>query len=140
LVAHHQGKGPCVVGRARQADVEHAVVHLDVAEVFVVLLFAGGHPRRAQGDVGGFGVELQTLAVQVIAFGGDEAQLDFVWRAVDHTQLEGLAHRQEVAAIVQRATQGRARAAVEQAGGGGGPGQHQQQEKEQAMHTDLARK
>ncbi|MNI31564.1 hypothetical protein D3C76_869460 [compost metagenome] len=101
LIGHDQGEG-ALVG-ARQLDVENAVVDLDIAEVFIVLFLAVGQFRRAEEDIGRIGAKLKAVAVEVITFGGDETQLDRLRRAVNQTQLESFAHRQEVGAVVDRA-------------------------------------
>jgi len=58
------------------------------------------------------------VAVEVVAFGGDEAQGDPLGGRLDQAQLERLAYRQKVAAVVQPA-EARAGLVVEQAGVGG---------------------
>ena len=121
LVGHDQREG-ALIG-ARQFHIENAVVDLDVAEVLVVLLFARGQLRRAEDDIGRVGAELKAVAVKVITFGGDEAQLDRLRRAFHQAQLKGFAHRQEVGAVVDRA-QGRTGATLQQPGGGGRQGEH----------------
>ncbi|MNM78877.1 hypothetical protein D3C81_907960 [compost metagenome] len=138
LVAHQQGEGARVV--AWQLDVEHAVVYLDIAEEFIVLGLALGDVRRAQGDVGRFRAELETVAVEVVAIGGDEAQLDGLRIGLDQAELEGLVYRQEVGVVGQRScAEGGAGAVVEQARGEGRAGQQQEQQEKQAAHGGLAR-
>nr|GFD57334.1 hypothetical protein [Tanacetum cinerariifolium] len=66
----------------------------------IVFLFAIGQLRSAQADIRWLGPKLEAMAVQVIAFGGDELQLDGLRRGVDQVQLKGLADWQEVLAVV----------------------------------------
>lgn len=136
LVTHQQGEGARVV--ARQFDVEHAVVHLDIAEELVVLGLALGDVRRAELDVRRLGAELEAVAVEVIAVGGDEAQLDGLGVGLDQAELEGFVHRQEIGAV-GRGAEGGAGAVVEQAGGERRAGQQQEQQEKQAAHGGLAR-
>ncbi|MNH11626.1 hypothetical protein D3C79_711440 [compost metagenome] len=127
------------VGRAGDLDVEDAVVDLDIAEELVVLGFTGRNLRGTQGDVGRFAAELETVAVQVVAVGGDEAQLQGLSFILHQAQLEGFMHRQKIGAVVQRrCAQGGAGAIVEQASADGGQGQEQKQEAKQAAHGGLA--
>ncbi|MNR03053.1 hypothetical protein D3C85_1189320 [compost metagenome] len=99
------------------------MVHLDVAEVLIVLFLAIGQFRRTEHDFGRIGAKLEAVTVEVIAFSGDEAQLDRLRRAFYQAQLEGFAHGQEVGAVVDRA-QGRAWTIFQQAGGAGRQGEH----------------
>ena len=102
------------------------MVHLDVAEEFIVLGLTLGDVRRAQGDVGRFRVELEAVAVEVVAIGGDEAQLDGLRIGLDQVELEGLVYRQKVGVVGQRSgAKGGAWAVVEQACGEGRAGQQQ---------------
>lgn len=79
LVGHRQGER-ALMG-ARQLDIENPVVNLDIAEVLIVLLFTVGQLRCAQADIGRIGAELEAVTVEVVALGGDETQLDRLWRA-----------------------------------------------------------
>ncbi len=121
LVGHDQREG-ALIG-ARQFYIEYAVVDLDIAEVLIVLLFALGHLRRAEGDIGRVGAELETMPVKVITLGGDEAQFDRLRRAFYQAQLKGFAHRQEIGTVIDRA-QGRTGATLQQTGGGGRQGEY----------------
>ena len=138
LIGDQQGEGAFVVG-AWQVDVEDAMVDLDVTEELVVLGLALRQLDAAQFDVGGLGAELEAVAIQVIAFAGNETQLDRLGVALDQVELEGFAHRQEIGAVVQgRSAQRGAGAAVEQAGSRCGQGKGQQQEAKQTTHDGLA--
>ncbi|MNN00457.1 hypothetical protein D3C81_1130480 [compost metagenome] len=122
----------------RHRHVGHAVVHLDVAEVLVVLGLARRQHQLAADQAGRFALYLETVAVQVVAFGVDEAQLHPLVIGLDQTELEGLADRQEVAAVVERrATQQRGRTTVEQPGTGR-QGEQQQKQEQQARHRSLS--
>ncbi|MNG97109.1 hypothetical protein D3C79_562070 [compost metagenome] len=138
LVTHQQGEGTRVV--ARQLDIEHAVVYLDIAEELIVLGLALGDAWCAQGNVGRFGAELEAVAIEVVAVGSDEAQLDGLRIGLDQAELEGLVYRQEVGVVGQRScAEGGAGAVVEQARGEGRAGQQQEQQEKQAAHGGLAR-
>ncbi|MNG11794.1 hypothetical protein D3C84_953620 [compost metagenome] len=121
MIGHRQREGALIA--ARQFDIENPVVNLDVAEVFIVFLLAFGQLCRADYDLGRVGAKLKAMAVEVITFGGDETQLDRLWRAVYQAQLKGFAHRQEVGAVVDRA-QGGTGSTLQQTGGGGRQGEH----------------
>ncbi|KPY59430.1 hypothetical protein ALO94_200490 [Pseudomonas syringae pv. spinaceae] len=126
MISDYKRKGALLTGFAWQVDVENAVIDLDVAKVLVVFLLALGQLRFAQTNVGRLGAELEAMAIQVIAIGGDQPQFDRFWRGFDQAQLKGLTNWQEVLAVIQRAaTQRWRRAAVQQTGCGGGQGQDQ---------------
>ena len=88
---------------------------------------------------GRFAAHLEAVAVQVVALGVDEAQFHPLVVAVDQAGLERLAHRQEVAAVVQRcgAAEYRAGPAVEQPGGGR-QDEQQQEQGQQTTHRSLS--
>ncbi|KPX96403.1 Unknown protein sequence [Pseudomonas amygdali pv. mori] len=90
-------------GFAWQVDVENAVIDLDIAKVFVVFLFALGQLRFAQADISRLGAKLETMAIQIIAIGGDQPQLDRFWCGFDQAQLKSLTHWQKILAVIQRA-------------------------------------
>jgi len=94
LVAHLQGKSPGII--AWQLDVNDAVIHLHIAEEFVMLGLALRDDRRAQNNVGRLGSKHETVAVQVIAVGGHQAQLDGMGVGLDQAELEGFVYREEV--------------------------------------------
>ena len=121
LIGHGQGKGALI--SARQFHVENAVVDLDVAKVLVMLLLPVRQSCSAEGDIGWIGAKLKAVAVEVITFGGHEAQLDRLRRAFHQAELEGFAHRQEIGAVVDR-TQRRTGPTLQQPGGGGRQGEH----------------
>ncbi|MCY1458823.1 hypothetical protein D9M71_762380 [compost metagenome] len=66
-----------------------------------MLGFARRNLRSAQGNVGRFGAELEAVAVEVIAVGSDEAQLEGLGVALYQAQLEGFVYGQEVCTVVQ---------------------------------------
>ncbi|MNQ84065.1 hypothetical protein D3C85_991850 [compost metagenome] len=136
LVGHAQLGRWLTRGVDGQVHVQHAVVHLDVAEVLVGLLLARRQHWLAQAAVGRFGAELEAVAVEVIALGVGEAQLHRGRRALHQAEAERLAHRQEVAAVIEGGSQVRARAVVQQPCGDG-QGHQQQDQAQQAAHGDL---
>ncbi|MCY1294083.1 hypothetical protein D9M70_433650 [compost metagenome] len=136
LVGHPQFGWRRARGVDGQVDVQYAVVHLDVAEVFVGLLLARRQHRLAQAAVGRLGAELETVTVEVVTLGIGEAQLHRGRRAFHQAEAEGLAYRQEVAAVVEGGSQVRARAVVQQPCGDG-QGHQQQDQAQQAAHGDL---
>ena len=131
LVADLQAQRALVRIVQRQADVQHAVVHLDIAEEFVVLGLAGGQLGLAEDQIGRLDAEVEAVAVEVVTLGGDEAQGHRLGIAADQAQLEGFAYGQEIAAVVQRCTnRRRGRALVEQIGAGGQAQAEQKQGKQ----------
>ena len=70
LIGDGQSEWAIVAGLARDIDVENAVIDLDVAEELIVLFLTRWQLRSAQADVGGLGMELEAMAIQVITFGG----------------------------------------------------------------------
>jgi hypothetical protein len=121
LIGHNQ-RERALIG-TRQFYIENAMVDLNIAEVLIVLLLAVGQFRCPKGDIGRVGAKLEAVTVEVITFGGDEAQLDRLRRAFHQAQLEGFAHRQEVGAVVDRA-EGGAWTIFQQAGGADRQGEH----------------
>ncbi|MCY1531914.1 hypothetical protein D9M68_671540 [compost metagenome] len=136
LVGHPQLGGRLARRVQRQVDVGYAVIHLDIAEVFVGLGLAGGQHRLAQAAVGGFGAELEAMAVEVIALGVGETQFHQAGRAFYQTEAEGLAHGQEIGAVIEGSAQGRVRAVIQQPCGDG-QGHQQQDQAQQAAHGGL---
>ena len=133
LVGQQQGKGLIVSRWQRQLQIEHAVVDLDIAEVLVLLVLARRQLQFAEGNAGWLALDAETVTVEVIAFGIDEAQLDGAGRALDQAWHEGFRHRQEVAAVVQWCAQLGRGTRIEQTCAGG-QAQQQEQEWQQAAH------
>ena len=121
LIGHGQREGARI--GARHFDVENAVINLDVAKVFIVLLFALGQLRRAKANLGWIGAKLKAMAIEVVTLCRDKTQLDRLRCAFYQAQLKRLAHRQEVGAVVDRA-QGGTGSTLQQPGGGGRQGEH----------------
>src|SRR5690606_7256750 len=118
LIADLKGEGSVVGVLHRQADIQYAVVGFDFTEILVSLLYACWELCLADSHAGVVGLELKAMAIQVIAFGTNEAQLDSFRVGVHQAQAESFAHREEIGTVVQPAQRG-AGAAVEQARGGG---------------------
>ena len=109
------------IGRARHVHVDNAVIHLHIAKVLIMLGFAGRQLHRAQGDIGGVGFERKAVLVQVVTVGRHKTQLDVRGRAFDQVELERLADRQKIAAVIHGA-QRSAGAVVQQSRAHGGHG------------------
>ncbi len=119
LVGDLQDEGAIVRVGQRKFDIDNAVVGFDLAEIVIDLGHTSGQLRLADGDRRLVGLEDESMPIEVVAFGSDEAQGDSLGRRFDEAQPECLAYRQEVAAIVQGAAEARAGFVVEQAGIGG---------------------
>ncbi|MNO77442.1 hypothetical protein D3C76_685520 [compost metagenome] len=121
----------------RHLDIGDRVVHLGVAEIFVVMLLARWQLHLAHADVRGVGLEFQAVAVQVVAVGIDEAQAHLLAAALLHAQAEGLGHRQELALGRLHRADRAVRDFVEKASAGG-QGDQEQEQGQQAAHGELA--
>ena len=140
LVADAEGEGAIVRVVDRHLDIQHLVIHLDIAEVLIMLGLPGRQHGLTQVYSGRLAAKAEAVLIEVVTLSSDKAQLHRLTGTADQTQLERLAHRQEIGAVVQWRTQlcGHGRL-VEQAGTGRQDDEKQKQT-EKTVHGRLAKR
>jgi hypothetical protein len=104
LHAQRQPRGACRQG-VRHGGVDAVVINLDVAQVFVVMLFAVGELRFTQRDAWA-GLELHAATVEVIVLGQRPVQLQHARRGRVAAELVGLGDRQQVGRALRKHRRG----------------------------------